>query len=220
MKIRALAILIPIMFFGVIVVGSVFGQEIIKTPEPTYTLYPTYTPLPIQTPLPTSTNYPTNTPYPTYTQIPTPTKILIANTPGPPAYRDIPGFDQQIMIKIDEQINCIQNQIEIIQSDRLANNAPLLQLPSTHENPVDIDTNPNGIKPDLRRRIGIDSWFSSAFVLPAGMMVSIRIDVYEGPSGVGYVIVSEVIHHGGIWTRKINIGAEKWRDQDWIMLIS
>jgi len=119
------------------------------------------------------------------------------------------------MTAIDQEINDIQLQLEIVQSDRLASNAPLLQLPPTHAMPVDLDAK-DGMAPDLRKRIGIDSWYSARLEIPAKMLAAYRVDVYDGPDGPGFVILAETIHSGTIWRREINVGAESWREIDWI----
>lgn len=174
-------------------------------------------PIATKEPLPTYTPYPTQTPYPTYTPYPEPTLISIAPAPLPPAPRPIPGFSADTMAAIDKQINDIQLQLEILQSARLAANAPLLQLPPTHKQPVDLDaTKSVGQAPDLRRRIGIDSWYSARLDLPTELMADLRVDVYQGPDGPGFVVMAETIHNGIVWRRAVNVGPESWRESDWI----
>lgn len=46
---------------------------------------------------------------------------------------------------------------------------------------------------------------------PANM----RVDVYDGPSGLGYVIVLEAKFNGELWQRSINFGPEDYREQPW-----
>jgi hypothetical protein len=45
---------------------------------------------------------------------------------------------------------------------------------------------------------------------------SLRIDVYNGPSGQGYVVVGVYTKGGETWGRSINIGPETYRDLPWI----
>lgn len=45
---------------------------------------------------------------------------------------------------------------------------------------------------------------------------SVRIDVYSGPTGAGYVVVAETEFSGVLWQRAINVGPEKWREQSWL----
>ena len=171
-------------------------------------------------PLPTYTPYPTYTPAPTYTPFPEATKLSIAPPPAAPAPRPVPGFSADTMAAIDRQLNDLQLQLERLQSARLARNAPLLQLPTTHAAPVDLDREPRGQAPDLRRRVGIDSWYSAAVEAPELLLATVRVDVYQGPAGWGYVIVAETVHNGQRWIREINIGGESWREHDWTALSS
>jgi len=171
-------------------------------------------------PRPTYTAYPTQTPYPTYTPYPSPTALAIAPPPAAPAPRPVPGFSADTMAAIDRQLNDLQLQLERLQSDRLARNAPLLQLPTTHAQPVDLDREPRGLAPDLRRRVGIDSWYSAAVEVPEVLLATVRVDIYNGPKGWGYVIVAETVHNGQRWIREINVGGEQWRERDWTALSS
>src|SRR3989304_5055575 len=60
-----------------------------------------------------------------------------------------------------------------------------------------------------------DLW--SAVVIASGEIpVRLRIDVYDGPDGKGYVIIVECIVAARTYTRSINTGGEKWREQAWI----
>src|SRR3990172_1113693 len=60
-----------------------------------------------------------------------------------------------------------------------------------------------------------DLW--SAVVIASGEIpVRLRIDVYDGPDGKGYVIIVECIVSARTYTRSINTGGEKWREQAWI----
>ena len=171
-------------------------------------------------PLPTYTPYPTYTPAPTYTPFPEATKLSIAPAPVAPTPRPIGGFSADTMAAIDTQLNELQLQLERLQSARLARNAPLLQLSTTHAQPVDLDRDPRGLAPDLRRRVGIDSWYSAAVEVPDVLLAAVRVDVYDGPRGWGYVIVAETTHNGQRWIREINIGGESWRELDWTALSS
>lgn len=161
-------------------------------------------------PLPTQTPYPTHTPYPQATLMP------VAPPPTPPAPRPIPGLDAEIMRQADEQINTVLLAIERLQSAREAAGAPLLQLPSTHVAPPAVDARAiRGTPPDLNRRIGINSWYSAAVEVPAEMLARVRVDVYDGPHGHGYVLVCEMAADGKNYIRQINIGPETWRGHDW-----
>jgi len=51
--------------------------------------------------------------------------------------------------------------------------------------------------------------------LPATMMSALRLDVYDGPEGVGYVVVVGVRIGGRLWQKRINVGPETWRAHGW-----
>jgi len=51
--------------------------------------------------------------------------------------------------------------------------------------------------------------------LPDVLEYTIRVDVYEGPSGAGYVLVVTALVDGVTWERDINVGPETYRDQPW-----
>lgn len=171
---------------------------------------------PNATPQPTYTPYPTQTPYPTYTPYPTATVSPAAGPPPCPPPRDIPGLDNTIQALADAQIHMIQLQIERIQSVRLNRGSSLLQLPTTHARPPYLQAaRVVGEPPDLSRRVGIDSWYSNEVNLPAYMVVSVRVDVYDGPQGVGYLLYAQTKQNGWTWERVINIGPEEWRAYDW-----
>jgi len=70
-------------------------------------------------------------------------------------------------------------------------------------------------KPTDQAESFLDLW--GAVIIDQGKVpVRLRIDVYDGPDGRGYVIVVETIMAGRTYTRSINTGGEAWREQDWI----
>lgn len=87
-------------------------------------------------------------------------------------------------------------------------------LPIISETPADGNTKP----PDHTDRAPTDqqeSWEDLASSPPSEVMNRIHIDVYDGPSGHGYV---SVLRHavGGVTYRKdINYGPDSYRDTDW-----
>jgi len=132
----------------------------------------------------------------------------LAPVPGPPPPREIPGLDGKLLLAADQQVNEVLLQIERIQTARAAVGVPLLQLAATHRTPPQSLA---GAAPDLRARVGIDSWWSADVDLPAAMVTSVRVDVYDGPHGSGYVIIARA----GAFERRVNVGPELWREQDW-----
>jgi len=160
---------------------------------------------------PTAESLPTYTPYPTYTPWPTATAPVIAPDPAPPSPRSIDGLDNSLMERADLDLYTVQLQIERLQSQRVANRAELLQLPTTHALPP----GELGAAPDPSRRVGLDSWYSAAIDLPLMMYASVRVDVYDGPQGVGYVLVATMVQRGEVWARRVNVGPETRRTRDW-----
>lgn len=52
--------------------------------------------------------------------------------------------------------------------------------------------------------------------LPSTMLSRMRIDVYNGPGGHGYVVVNEAIDDADIiYEKATNVGPETWRSFDW-----
>lgn len=51
--------------------------------------------------------------------------------------------------------------------------------------------------------------------LPSKLAYSVRIDVYDGPEGRGYVVTLSAEVSGRRWERQLNTGPERWRDQPW-----
>lgn len=52
-------------------------------------------------------------------------------------------------------------------------------------------------------------WLSD--LLPA----CVRVDVYDGPQGEGWVLTIEATHNGTLWRRSQNVGPEGHRTQGW-----
>lgn len=64
----------------------------------------------------------------------------------------------------------------------------------------------------------LESWQSlwdTLAVIGGKSPCRMRIDVYDGPQGKGYVVTVEAILNGTSWSRSINIGNETWRDRAW-----
>jgi hypothetical protein len=76
------------------------------------------------------------------------------------------------------------------------------------ELPTLLDANPTD-QPWLKARALWD--YSGLLAWPA----NVRVDVYDGPDGVGYVIVLEAEFDKAHYQRAVNVGPEKWRNQDW-----
>lgn len=48
-----------------------------------------------------------------------------------------------------------------------------------------------------------------------GLPCSVRLDIYVGPSGAGWVLTAEVVIGGVLWRRAINVGPETYRAHGW-----
>ena len=80
------------------------------------------------------------------------------------------------------------------------------------------DTEPDSLSSKPERQT--ESWLEFWPALNGLSMASlIRIDVYSGPYGDGFVLVSVMGHDGNIYTRLVNEGPETWRDEDWTLFV-
>jgi hypothetical protein len=43
----------------------------------------------------------------------------------------------------------------------------------------------------------------------------VRVDVYDGPSGQGWVLIVEATHNGNLWRRRVNVGPETSHALPW-----
>jgi hypothetical protein len=51
--------------------------------------------------------------------------------------------------------------------------------------------------------------------LPVALNWSLRIDVYDGPDGAGYVLTVSTNVAGDTWITSVNHGPDTWRDTPW-----
>ena len=51
--------------------------------------------------------------------------------------------------------------------------------------------------------------------LAAAWPMSLRVDVYNGPSGHGYTVTGTIDIGGALWARTLHVGPELWREHDW-----
>lgn len=74
------------------------------------------------------------------------------------------------------------------------------------------------VAPDLTLRPTdqAESWAAAGVPLPAQVEASIRVDVYQGPGGWGYVICLTIrTAVAETWHRCFNVGPETWRTHTW-----
>ncbi len=60
-----------------------------------------------------------------------------------------------------------------------------------------------------------ETWNDESISLASTLPVRLRVDSYDGPQGLGYVIVGVVIEDTRIYRRSINVGPETYRTQTW-----
>lgn len=63
-----------------------------------------------------------------------------------------------------------------------------------------------------------ETWTDSGIVLGATIPMALRMDVYDGPQGKGYVGTVWARWAGNTYTRSQNFGPEDWRTQAWAVV--
>lgn len=78
-----------------------------------------------------------------------------------------------------------------------------------------VSTAPDNLlaRPDDQIATGQDFWLGAN--LPAATAYRVRVDVYNGPAGPGYVVILEAVVSGQSWLKMINVGPETWRSTEW-----
>ena len=155
---------------------------------------------------PTSDAIPT--PAPTRRPIVTPAPIR----PAPP-----PGRSPDPFVAADADLAALRLSVGRVQAQRDA----LWQAPATHSRPPRVIKRvqgdygvQDGSEPDPRPDWW-PNWWDVGIDLPADLLCSVQIHVYDGPSGDGWVLVADIDVDGEIYRRWINIGPETYRDTDW-----
>ena len=135
----------------------------------------------------------------------------MAITPEPKTVRD--GID----VKLDSVIA----NIIAFQAGEASKSGKFYQVLWTHSQaPADGAL----VLPDLLYSFPTDQIGKSAQAqwdaakLPASFDARIRVDVYDGPQGKGFVVVVQSQLNGATWQRSINYGPETYRDQGWMEL--
>lgn len=68
-------------------------------------------------------------------------------------------------------------------------------------------------KPTNEQLKAADVW--AAVKWPTALPASVSVDVYDGPSGKGYVVQVLTKFNGVLWAKAVNSGPERWRDSNW-----
>ncbi|MCC7360509.1 MAG: hypothetical protein IT317_13590 [Anaerolineales bacterium] len=76
------------------------------------------------------------------------------------------------------------------------------------------------VAPDLLLAGPTDQGEKAAYLwqqlaLDAALPYAVRVDVYQGPRGWGYVLTVSATLDKQEWARTINTGPETWRESDW-----
>jgi|GEM_PF-6710723 len=80
----------------------------------------------------------------------------------------------------------------------------------------DVPTNGNEYLPDvgsLTPTDQLDPW--PILLIGTTMPMALEINVYDGPNGSGYEVVSTVQIDGQMWRRVFQVGSEVWREYAW-----
>lgn len=158
-------------------------------------------PIPTAEPLPTATSAPLPAPRPT---------VAVTAIPAP-APTDL---DPAIAGPADGDLLLMRLAIGQAQVDYRARYGRYWQAAPTHAQPPAADA---VIAPDPLAQVGDDpAWIDLGIGLPADLAISLRVDVYDGPRGQGYVLLAWVRDpRGGVWERAVNTGPESWRAYNW-----
>jgi hypothetical protein len=95
---------------------------------------------------------------------------------------------------------------------------------SSHSNrPAHTNAGDNDVEPDLLDESPTDqpvSWNTADFI-PQPINTwpcDVTVDVYEGPSGTGYVVRAGFDYEGDHWIKSWNYGPETYRTVDWTLV--
>lgn len=105
--------------------------------------------------------------------------------------------------------------VQSLQTSELSANGIHTQLPWTHKvAPAD----GVAVTPDNLAEVvdgGGRKYADLVDIAATPMRARLKIDVYNGASGKGYVVTIQLIENGQLWSRSINTGPESGRSKDW-----
>lgn len=127
----------------------------------------------------------------------------------------LPDNPPGIRAKVDAIVNDLADAASAFQSVKLAARGRYWQGLSSHAAPP---ADGAASAPDRARAAQgeTENWSDAGLPLPPLMECAARIDVYDGPSGRGYVIAGELLLAGVRYLRRIHTGPEAWREHDWV----
>jgi hypothetical protein len=142
--------------------------------------------------------------------------LIAARTTTVDAQGDIPE-----LIEIDKAIDRILPKLLIFQQDYLTIRGKYFQALWSHSvAPADgalIDPDLGASKPTDQAE-PFDVLWQFAKDGNGRVAMRLRVDIYDGPDGLGYQVTFETVIKGITWSRIINVGREDWREQPWIGL--
>ena len=122
---------------------------------------------------------------------------------------------------VDARLVTLWGNIQTRQATYLANNGRYWQGGWTHSiapNTRNSDANPVETAPDTAESSKPDNepaGWGSVPGFPNLLAYRIRMDVYQGPDGWGYVGTIQVRHNGNVYERAAQVGPETWRQYGW-----
>jgi hypothetical protein len=105
-----------------------------------------------------------------------------------------------------------------------ANRGRYWQALKTHTTPPSYtNASGSGAVPDNIDSNPVDAFESWRAAFPQWADVELpcqfRVETYDGPSGMGWVVIIAVIHNGTEYRRAINVGPEPDRDRAWHAIV-
>lgn len=115
-----------------------------------------------------------------------------------------------LQAKADQMLADLQAALAGVQTSYLASKGRYWQGLST---PATVPADGTELAPDLTRRPTdqTETWTGAGVALPATVPVAVRVDVYDGPAGWGYVVAGLLTIGSRQYERRINVGPESYR---------
>ncbi len=138
---------------------------------------------------------------------------VIAPTPDPKTQNDLN--------KIDSQIAKVSSDWTVFQATNAVSTFEFYQVLWSHKStPKDgVDSTAdalNDMPTDKPGKTGKAFW--DAGKMPSSFSARVRVDVYDGPRGKGYIVILQIDESGTTWERHINYGPETERDLPWVVI--
>ncbi len=120
----------------------------------------------------------------------------------------------QIKSAVDTWLTPKWTAVQNLQATRLANTGTYFQGLITHlAIPADnASTAPDNLAAHPTDQA--DRW-ADFLTLPATIPCGLRLDVYDGPDGMGFTATVYVVVLGTLYARTVQVGPETWRTAPW-----